>query len=204
MNKTQKENYITSHVSIDNCQMNNENVLRIVKNEKLDESDINSIAFLKDCSFHNGTIEIDILSRLLPDAPDYARGFAGITFRVKEDACSFESFYVRPTNGRNCTDPVRKLHGCQYFSYPKYTFSYFREKGITDYESETDIDLNEWIRIKAYIHNEKAQFYVNDMNTPVLSVSDLKLGSTEFGSIGLFVDTGTEAFIRNLTVTKED
>lgn len=204
MTTIRREDYITSNTAIDNYELNKENVLRIIKTEKLEESDINSIAFLKNCTFHNGRIEVDILSRLLKDAPDYARGFAGIAFRVKEDASAFESFYVRPTNGRNCTDPVRRQHGCQYFSYPAYTFSYFREKGITDYEAKTDIDLDEWIHIKADIHNGKAQFYVNDMNTPVLSVTDLKHGSNLSGSVGFFVDTGTEAFIRNFEIIKED
>lgn len=204
MTTIRREDYITSNTAIDNYELNKENVLRIIKTEKLEESDINSIAFLKNCTFHNGRIEVDILSRLLKDAPDYARGFAGIAFRVKEDVSAFESFYVRPTNGRNCTDPVRRQHGCQYFSYPAYTFSYFREKGITDYETKTDIDLDEWIHIKADIHNEKAQFYVNDMNTPVLSVTDLKHGSNLSGSVGFFVDTGTEAFIRNFEIIKED
>lgn len=204
MTTIRKEDYITSNTAIENCKLSKENVLRIVKTEKLNESDINSIAFLKDFTFHNGRIEVDILSRLLKDAPDYARGFAGIAFRVKEDASAFESFYVRPANGRNCTDPVRRQHGCQYFSYPKYTFSYFREKGITDYEAKTDIGLNEWIHIRADIHNEKAQFYVNDMTTPVLNVTDLKYESDISGSVGFFLDTGTEAFIKNLEINKED
>ena len=204
MTALRKEDYITSNTAIENCKLNEENVLRIVKTEKLEESDINSIAFLKGCTFHNGRIEVDILSRLLKDAPDYARGFAGIAFRVKEDVSAFESFYVRPANGRNCTDPIRRQHGCQYFSYPAYTFSYFREKGITDYEAKTDIDLDEWMHIRADIHNEKAQFYVNDMSAPVLSVTDLKHGSNLSGSVGFFVDTGTEAFIRNFEIIKED
>ncbi len=43
----------------------------------------------------------------------------------------FESFYVRPTNGRGFDDPICKTHGCQYFAYPGYTFKYFREFGMT-------------------------------------------------------------------------
>ena len=34
------------------------------------EFDENTYAKLKDFSFHNGTIEVKMLSRLLPDAPD--------------------------------------------------------------------------------------------------------------------------------------
>ena len=51
----------------------------------------------------------------------------------------FESFYIRPTNGMT-EDPIRKAHGCQYFSYPRYTFAYFREFGITEYEAPFTTD----------------------------------------------------------------
>ena len=38
-----------------------------------------------------------MLSRLLKDAPDFARGFIGIAYCINEDDTKFESFYVRPT-----------------------------------------------------------------------------------------------------------
>lgn len=48
-----------------------------------------------------------MLSRLLPDNPDFARGFIGIAFRINEDNSQFESFYMRPMNGR-IDDPTRR------------------------------------------------------------------------------------------------
>ena len=108
--------------------------IRAVKKDKIMQFDENTIVRLKDCDFHNGVIKVKMLSRLLPDAPDFARGFIGIVYRVNENNSEFESFYIRPTNGMT-DDPVRKAHGCQYFSYPGYTFAYFREFGITEYEA---------------------------------------------------------------------
>lgn len=101
--------------------LNGEIVSRVVKSNKIMEFDENTYAKLADNSFHNGIIEVKMLSKLLPDAPDFARGFIGITFRVNEDDSKFESFYIRPTNGR-VDDSVRKNRAIQYFSYPKYTF----------------------------------------------------------------------------------
>ena len=114
-------------------------MVRVVKNEKIEKWDENTYAKVNGVSFHNGVIEVKMLSRLLPDAPDYARGFIGIVYRANEADCEFESFYIRPANGRDCKEPMRKAHGCQYFSYPGYTFEYFREFGIGDYEAPVDI-----------------------------------------------------------------
>ncbi len=151
-------------------------------------------------SFHNGIICVEMRSRLLPEAPEFARGFIGIVFRVSEDDAEFESYYVRPTNGRH-HDPVRRSHGSQYFSYPGYTFSYFREHNITGFEAPCDIDLDEWITLKAIVKDDSAAFYINDMDTPVLVVEHLKHGADAKGGIGFYVDIGTEAFFRNLQVT---
>ena len=183
-----KENFKAVHTAIENIEFNDEKVLRVVKAEKIMEFDENTYAKLKDVNFHNGTIEVKMLSRLLPDAPDFARGFIGIAYRINEDDTKFESFYVRPTNGRQCDDPVRKAHGCQYFSYPKYTFAYFRENNITKYEAPVDIDLNEWIQLKAVIQDNTAQFYINDMDKSILVVDNMKHGSDLKGSVGFFVD----------------
>lgn len=196
-----KDNFMAVHTAIENVELAGEKVLRVVKAEKIMEFDENTYAKLNDMCFHNGTIEVKMLSRLLPDAPDFARGFIGIAYRISEDDKKFESFYVRPTNGRRCDDPVRKAHGCQYFSYPRYTFVYFRDNNITKYEAPVDIDLNEWLQLKAVIKDNTAQFYINDMNNPILVVDDMKHGSDLKGSVGFFVDIGTEAFFKDLKIT---
>ncbi len=202
--KPTAESFVANHVTIENAVLDGEAVTRVYKHEKLMEFDTSTYAKLKDVQFHNGVIEMRLRSRLLPDAPDFARGFIGIVYRASANDAEFESFYVRPTNGRSCTDPVRKTHGCQYFSYPGYTFSYFREYGITDYEAPVDIELDEWVTIKAVIEDEKASFYLNGAEEPLLVVPQMKHGVGEKGSIGVYVDTGTEAFVSDIKVTCED
>lgn len=197
-------NFTAVHTSIENMELDGVPVLRVTKKEKINEFDENTYAKVNDLPFHNGVIEVKILSRLLPDAPDFARGFIGIVYRANEEDCEFESFYVRPTNGRGCTDPMRKSHGCQYFSYPGYTFAYFREYGITGYEAPVDIALDEWITVKAVIENERAEFYMNGERQPTLVVNGMKHGSGQHGSIGIFVDIGTEAFVSELKVECTD
>ena len=198
------EQFLAIHTSVEDTILEGEPVLRVIKKDKVEIPDENTFAALKDTQMHNGTIEVRLRSRLLPDAPDYARGFVGIVFRAKADSSEFESFYVRPTNGRDCTDPVRKAHGCQYFSYPGYTFSYFREFGITEYEAPVEISLDEWFTIKAVIRDERASFYLNGDTNPVLTVSHLKHGSGSKGLLGIYVDIGTEAFVSDIQVIPED
>ncbi|WP_086315275.1 hypothetical protein A5821_002717 [Enterococcus sp. 7F3_DIV0205] len=191
------------HTTVEQTTLNGESVLRVVKKDKLMEFDENTYAKLNDSTFHNGIIEVKMLSRLLPDAPDFARGFIGIAFRINEDDTKFESFYVRPTNGR-IDDPIRKNRGVQYFSYPKYTFDYFRNLGITDFEGPADIGLDEWISLKAVINGAKGEFYLNNSKEPVLVVENMKHGADTRGQIGFFVDIGTEAFFKDLKITAID
>lgn len=193
------ENFIAINTFAEETVLDGEKVLRVVKNQRLNDFDIDSIVKLKDMDFHNGTIEVEMLSRLLPDAPDFARGFIGIAFRIVDDA--FESFYIRPTNAMT-TDPVRKSHGCQYFAFPKYTFAYFREKNISDYENAMPYGLDTWVKLTAKVEDDSAEFYLNDNLT--LKVGDLKHGKNLRGSAGFFLDTGTEAFYKNLRINKID
>lgn len=191
------ENFVAINVSAENFTLDGENVLRVVKTAKLMDFDTNSVAKLRGVDFHNGTIEVKMLSRLLPDAPDFARGFIGIAFRISANDDAFESFYIRPTNSTTA-DPVRKAHGCQYFSYPKYTFAYFRENNITAYEAPITQSLNEWVTLKAVVENSRAEFYLN--GKLALAVDDLKLGGNSHGAVGFFVDIGTEAFYKDLQI----
>ncbi len=176
--------------------------VRVVKADK-PLPDENTYARVPGVDFHNGVIEVEVRGGLLPDAPDYARGFIGIVFRASGDDSEFESFYIRPTNGEGCPDPVRRAHGCQYFSYPGYTFSYFREFGIVKYEGAVyTIALNRWSRLRAEIRDGEATFCVDGKS--VLHVPDLKHGKDARGGVGLYVDIGTDGCFRNLSITCED
>ncbi|MBC1391611.1 hypothetical protein HB795_14840, partial [Listeria welshimeri] len=85
----------------------------------------------------------------------------------------------------------------------KYTFDYFRKNGILDFEGTADIRLDEWIILKIIINGSKEEFYLNNEEKPVLVVKNMKHGDSR-GTIGLFVDIGTEGFFKDLDITLFD
>ena len=60
-----KENWKENYTHISNEVIDNEKVLRVIKSGKINEYDENTYAKLVDSSFHNGIIEVKMLSRLL-------------------------------------------------------------------------------------------------------------------------------------------
>jgi hypothetical protein len=167
--------------------------LMVVKDSTVKESDEPTYTRIKEVNFKNGTIEVKVLSRLLKNAPEYARGFIGIAFHINDNNTKFESIYIRPTNGR-ADDQVRRNHTIQYFSYPDFKFDRLRKEAPERYESYADMDLNEWITL--------ARLFINDNKQPSLIVNDLKLGGNVSGAIGLWVETGTEGYFRDLKIVK--
>ena len=176
--------------------------IRVTKDPKVTAVDEATFARLVGSDFKNGIIEVKVLSRLLENAPDFARGFIGVAFRIDESNSKFECIYIRLTNGR-AEDQVRRNHSTQYFSYPDFKFDRLREESPEKYESYADMGLNEWIRIKIEVRGEKAKLYLNQGEQPVLIVNDLKHGANASGGIGLWVEVGTEGYFTDLNVENE-
>jgi hypothetical protein len=195
VNNSNSVNCFISTVDIDGSK-----VLRVIKDPKIEAFDEPTYARLNNFEFKNGIIELKVLSRLLPDAPDFARGFIGVTFHIDESNTKFEGIYIRPTNGRN-ENQLRRNSSIQYFSYPDYKYNRFREECPGLYESYADMGLDEWINFKIEIENEHAKLYLNDSVQPSLIVNDLKHGKNIKGGIGLWVDIGTEGFFKDLKIT---
>jgi len=189
-----------TNVSMSFEKMQGKEVIKITKNKEIKEVDQPTFVKIKGINFQNGTIEVLVLSRLLPDAPEFSRGFIGVAFRINDDNSKFESIYIRPTNAR-ADDQIRRNHSIQYFSFPDFPFSRLRKDSPEKYESYTDMVLNEWIKIKIIVKDAKAQLYINDAAQPSLIVNDLKHGADSSGAIGLWVDVGTEGYFANLKIT---
>ena len=176
----------------------NDGILHTSKTEKIEEDDTNSYVTVNDLSFQNGIIECDMKSTLLPDCWKGARGFIGIAFRIDEKDMEFEGFYIRPTNGRGCENAIRKAHGCQYFAYPGYIWSYYREHNVPDYEAPVDtITLDEWAHLKAIIIDDHAEFYIN--NELVLEIKHMQHKPSK-GRIGFNTHIGSDCYFKNLKV----
>ena len=200
----QNKTYVPVGASVGLTELDGEQLIRVVKPEENTEPDVATYARLVGSDFHDGTIELDVRARLMHWADIDCRGFIGIVFRASEADDRFEGFYVRPRNGRSCTEPQRRIHTMQYFSYPGYTFAYFRERGIGDYEAKASIDMDEWVHIKAEVAGASAKFYVDDMEVPALVVDEMFGGANARGGVGLYVDNGTEGNFKNLSVICED
>jgi len=156
------------------------------------------MAILAGPDFKDGTIEIEVAGAPRAGAPDDARGFIGVAFRVQEQGQKGEYFYLRPTNAR-CDDQLRRNHTTQYVSAPDYPWQRLRKENPGVYESYADMDTGAWTRMRIVVTGTKAQLYVNGASQPALVVNDLKLGDG-YGQIGLWAHVTTDAYFSNLTI----
>jgi hypothetical protein len=178
------------------------NTVKVIKDANIKDADQPTFVKLTNVEFKNGVIELNVLSKLTANADKNARGFIGVAFRINSDNSKFECIYLRPTNAR-CEDPARRSHTIQYFSFPSYPFWKLRQESPNKYESFADMGLNEWVHLKIVVQGSNASLYVNNSSQPCLVVNDLKLGENLAGSIGLWVDNGTEGYFSGLTVKPE-
>jgi len=174
--------------------------VKVVKNDAIKEIDEPTFVRIKGTKFKDGIIEVKVLSRLLNNAPEFARGFIGIAFRINESNSKFESIYIRPTNGR-ADNQVRRNHAIQYFAYPDFKFDRLRKESPEIYESYADMGLNEWITMKIVVKGKQAKLFLNNNIQPSLIVNDLKNGESSSGAIGLWVEVGTEGYFTDLKIT---
>jgi len=149
--------------------------------------------------FRTGTIAVDLRAGLTVDAPDYARGFAGLAYHLVEGGDRFEAVYLRPLNGASLDPPApRHLRAVQYFAYPDWPFSRLRDtypEGV--YEASADIAPDRWLHLCLVVDDSSVVVSVDGVE--VLTVHDLKSAAVP-GVIGLFVDIGTRAEFANLVV----
>lgn len=197
-----KDNLEAVGVNLSLCKYQNKEAVKVLKEASIKDADEPTFVKLKNVDFTNGIIEVNLLSKLIENAGQGARGFIGIAFRVNRDNSKFECIYLRPTNARS-DDQTRRNHTIQYFSYPDYKFFRLRNEAPGKYESYADMGLNEWINVKIVLQNSTAQLYVNYAEKPCLVVDDLKYGKDLSGSIGLWVDTGTEGYFSDLKITRK-
>ena len=162
-----------------------------------DATNASSYAVVKDSSFKDGTIEVDLAGQPAAGAGAGARGFIGIAFRLQGDG-RYEYIYLRPTNGR-ADDQVRRNHSTQYSSFPDFDFARARKEAPEKYESYVDLEPGVWTRYKIEVDGARARLYVHGAPQPCLIVNDLKLEPVA-GSVALWVGPGTEGYFANLKI----
>ena len=185
---------VTSKVVYDGSE-----AVRLILTPDAKTPDNPTFARIKDLEFQDGTIEIEVAGRPLPDAIPEARGFIGLAFRIAPDLSAFECMYLRPTNGR-AEQQLRRNRATQYFSYPDWKFDRLRTEVPGHYEAYVDLVTGAWTKMRIEIEGEKAKLFVHDQEQPTIIVNDLKNGPDQKGGIGLYIDNGTEGFFKNLSV----
>lgn len=150
--------------------------------------------------FEKGVIEVDVLSRLIGGAPDYARAFAGLAYRIVDRVERFEAVYVRPLNGARLNPPGPRLNrGLQYFAFPEWDFQRLRDEYPDGrFEARADIAPDEWIHLRIEVRGRGLSVGINGATALVV---DETRGVPVCGQVGLWVDIGTEAFFSNLRIT---
>jgi hypothetical protein len=161
---------------------------------------VETLVLIDDLEFGDGVIEAEIAGDVRPGAPEGARGFVGIAFRLQDDLRTYDAFYLRPTNGR-ADDQVRRNHAAQYISHPDWPWFRLRQEFPSKYESYVDLLPGTWTKVKIEVAGEQARLYVHDMKQPTLIVNDLKSGVHARGQVALWLDAGTVAHFRNLVVS---
>jgi hypothetical protein len=190
------------NVSMSIAKLMGKDVVRVIKDSSVKEVDEPTFVKIKGIDFKKGTIEVKVLSRLLKNAPDFARGFIGVAFRINDSNTKYESIYIRPVNAR-VDDQVRRNHSIQYYSYPDYKFDRLRRESPEKYESYSDMEMNKWITIRIEVKETQAKFFLDNNKQPSLIVNDLKHGADLSGAIGLWVEVGTEGFFSDLRIQQK-
>ncbi|MEO8450996.1 MAG: hypothetical protein ABI647_14460 [Gemmatimonadota bacterium] len=157
-----------------------------------------AIAVLTDSDFGEGTVELMVAGTVRPGADAGARGFIGLAFHIEPDNSHFQTFYLRPTNGR-ATEQLRRNHAVQYTSEPDFPWARLRKENPDEYESYADMEPGVWTRMKIVVSAKKAELFVNGAEQPSLVVNDFKAGA-ERGRLALWIGPGTDGYFTNLTV----
>jgi hypothetical protein len=163
---------------------------------------VETLVLIDELEFGDGVIEAEIAGDIRPGAPEGARGFVGIAFRVQSDLQTYDAFYLRPTNGR-ADDQIRRNHAAQYISHPDWPWFRLRKEFPSKYESYVDLMPGTWTRIKIEVHGDQARLYVHGMKQPTLIINDVKTGAQAKGAVALWIDTDTIAHFRNLVVSRK-
>lgn len=183
-------------------KLDGKTVVKAIKDSAVKKVDEPTFVRIKGIQFKNGIIEVKVLSRLLKDAPDFARGFIGVAFRINDSNTKYESIYIRPVNAR-VNDQVRRNHSIQYYAYPDYKFDRLRKESPERYESYADMQMNRWITMRIEVKDAQAKLFIDNNQQPSLIVNDLKHGADLSGAVALWVEVGTEGYFTDLKIITE-
>jgi len=160
----------------------------------LSEREGPGVVWIEGSDFTEGTIEIDVRGRDVPQ-----RSFLGVAFHRKDDN-TYEAVYLRPFNFR-IDDPARRQNAVQYIAVPDYDWPRLRKEFPSEFESPVDpsVSPTDWVPLRIVVKGQTVQVYVGGVKSPALEVR--KLGSDNRGSIGLWAGNNSDGAFANLRIT---
>ena len=189
------------NVKVETVTYKGRKAVRVSDAAPADMPDGMRFAVIAGTDFQDGVIELDLAGDTVPGAAAEFRGFTGLAFRMSGDGARYETFYLRPKNGRS-EDQLQRNHSVQYDAPPDFPWQKLRQETPGKYESYADLVPGEWARVKIEVHGDKARLYVNGATQPTLVVNDLKHGQSR-GSLALWIGPKTVAHFANLRVTRQ-
>jgi hypothetical protein len=161
---------------------------------------VGQYAVVEGLEFSDGVITAELAGAPAPGAGAASRGFAGIAFRLRDGA--YDLFSLRLTNGR-AEDQQRRNHAAQYASHPDWPWFRLRKETPSRYESYVDLLPDVWTAVRIDVRGDRARLSVHGQEQPTLIVNDLKSGAQRTGQVALWINHGSVAYFRNLTVTPD-
>ena len=151
------------------------------------------VVWITNLTFTTGTIEFDIKGK-----DKLQESFVGIAFHGQNDS-TYEAVYFRPFNFQ-AADPVRKSHGVQYISLPKYDWSYLRDTYPDKYEHSllSKVDPNGWFHVRIVVSSDAIKAFVNADPEPSLTVKPLV--PLVAGKLGFWVGNNSDGDFANLVI----
>jgi hypothetical protein len=126
-------------------------------------------AWLKNVTFTNGRIDIDLRGKNIP-----GQSFIGIAFSAQDDS-DYECVYFRPFNFES-TDSLHRIHMVQYMSLPGHEWSVLRETHPSVFEKAISPapDPKRWFHATIIADSDSLRVYVNAAAEPSLTVKRFK------------------------------
>jgi hypothetical protein len=152
------------------------------------------LAWIPGLEFTQGTIELEIKGK-----DQRGQSFVGIAFHGQDNQ-AFDAVYLRPFNFQAAAAEQR-AHAIQYVNMPGHDWSNLRTNHPGKYEAAlTPAPApDSWVKLKLVIDGKKLSAFVNNAQTPALTVELLNNGLK--GKLGLWVGNGSDGWFKNLKVT---
>jgi len=166
----------------------------------------NGFLELPNVILNEGFISVDIAAvrnryfYILPRFNNLVVGaFAGLKFRIQGVDDQQDAIEIRTANGlRNNPPPIPALvnFSAQLSAPPVYIFSNLLSNA--SYSAPTDVAEGEWFRLNLVIKNNRVSASTGECpNDRIIFDQVPLLGANAPGTVGLWVQTGTDAYFSN-------